>query len=114
LIITGGLPKPKNYWNDDTKEAIEEEFYRISDLAELVLSNQSEKSIKRMIKRDRERNQSDTEIKNRLQRVIDDAFYTTLQKDRAGAGIYADSLEYVAEMNDKKQKLEDILNRNLP
>jgi hypothetical protein len=114
LIITGGLTDPQNNWDDTTIENIQTEFYRISDLAELVLSNQTEKSIKRIIKRDRERNISDTNIKDRLQRVINDAFYTTHIDDRRAADIYADSLEYVAKMAEKKQKVEDILNRNLP
>ena len=37
LYITGGLPSPSNTW-DDNKEPIMDEFYRISDMSEILLA----------------------------------------------------------------------------
>jgi hypothetical protein len=115
LFITGGVNQPNNSWNDAQRETIEKEFYRISDIAEVVLSRDKEKAVKRIIKRERENGSTDTEIKNYFrQTIIPDAYYTTnITNPSADIVEYVDSDEYIAEVEEKREKLEQIVGRNL-
>jgi hypothetical protein len=115
LFITGGVNQPNNNWDDAQRETIEQEFYRISDIAEVVLSRDKEKAVKRIIKRERENGSTDTEIKNYFrQTIIPDAYYTTnITNPSADIVDYVDSDEYIAEVEEKREKLEQIVGRNL-
>ena len=75
LLITGSLGVPSNNW-DDNEDDIEEEFYRLADMSEILLAKKPEKAIRRIIKRERDKGVRDGKIKSRLQRLPNDAFYT--------------------------------------
>jgi hypothetical protein len=79
LFITGGLPNPTNAMASN-QQAIEEEFYRISDIAELALAEKPDKAIRRIVQRERGRGVDDLTIKNRLIRSMNEAFLTIDQR----------------------------------
>jgi hypothetical protein len=96
LFITGGLSSIQSTFADN-EQAIEEEFYRISDIAELALAEKPEKAIRRIVARDRGRNKTDYEIKNRLIRSMNEAFLTV---DRS-ATRYSNSVEETKKLRER-------------
>lgn len=105
LFITGGLPSPSNTFAIN-EEAIEEEFYRISDIAELVLAENPEKAIRRIVARDRARNKAEYEIKNRLIRSMNEAFLTA---DRDTTR-YSNSVEETKKLREREDRIVQAIN----
>jgi hypothetical protein len=105
LFITGGLSSPNNTFANN-EQAIEEEFYRISDIAELALAEKPEKAIRRIVARDRGRNKTDYEIKNRLIRSMNEAFLTV---DRS-ATRYSNSVEETKKLREREERIIQAIN----
>jgi hypothetical protein len=114
LFIVGGLPKPRNDWSDN-EQAIKDEFQRISDMSEIVLASKPEKSLRRIIQRDRDAGKTDTEIRDRLAEIIGDAFFT-IPFDKnlpADEKPYADSQEDVEKAAKRLEEITQTINRIL-
>jgi hypothetical protein len=105
LFITGGLSSIQSTFADN-EQAIEEEFYRISDIAELALAEKPEKAIRRIVTRDRGRNKTDYEIKNRLIRSMNEAFLTV---DRS-ATRYSNSVEETKKLREREERIIQAIN----
>jgi hypothetical protein len=105
LFITGGLSSIQSTFADN-EQAIEEEFYRISDIAELALAEKPEKAIRRIVARDRGRNKTDYEIKNRLIRSMNEAFLTV---DRS-ATRYSNSVEETKKLREREERIIQAIN----
>jgi hypothetical protein len=105
LFITGGLPSPDNTFANN-EQAIEEEFYRISDIAELALAEKPEKAIRRIVARDRGRNKTDYEIKNRLIRSMNEAFLTADRRTTR----YSNSDEETKKLREREDRIIQAIN----
>jgi hypothetical protein len=109
LFITGGLSSPDNTFADN-EQAIEEEFYRISDIAELALAEKPEKAIRRIVLRDKGRNKTEFEIKNRLIRSMNEAFLTASR----GTTRYYNSEEEIKKLREREDRIIQAINSVLP
>jgi hypothetical protein len=112
LFIVGGLPNPQNDWSSN-ENAIKQEFNRISDMAELVLATKPEKSLRRIIKRERDAGQTDTDIRDRLAEIIGDAFLTVPFNNNLpdAEKPYADSKEDVDKAAKRLSEITETINR---
>lgn len=95
LLMSSQIEKPSNTFSSNREDIIEE-FYRISDVAELVLAKDPEKAVKRMVQRDRDRGKTDSQIKSKLITSINRAFYVVTPQI---------SPQY-ADTDDEKEKLK--------
>lgn len=113
LYITGGLPDPQNDW-DSNRDAIMDEFYRISDMSEILLAEKPDKAIRRIIKREKDNNKSEAQIRQRLERIVDDAFYAPVQPAATAATKpYLATQEEIDKMQERKKEIEEALRRNI-
>lgn len=118
LLITGSLPYNviRNDWSMN-KEAIEKEYYRITDMAEILLAKKPEKSITRIVRREREKGVSDWRIKDRLEgTLLSDALYTRTVNDGldASAAKYADDIEYQNRVTEREEEIKRLVRQKLP
>lgn len=114
LLITGSLSNPSNNWNRN-EDAIEAEFYRLADMSEILLAKKPDKSIRRIVKRERDKGKTDATIRNRLLGLFTDAFYTRPATVLdAAAKKYADSAEYIEKIKERQQEIESIIRREVP
>jgi len=109
LFITGGLSQIENTFADN-EQAIEEEFYRISDIAELALAEKPEKAIRRIVVRDKGRNKTEFEIKNRLIRSMNEAFLTA----SSGTTRYFNTEEETKKLREREDRIIQAINSVLP
>ncbi len=109
LFITGGLPNPTNDMASN-EQAIEEEFYRISDIAELALAEKPDKAIRRIVQRERARNIDDFTIKNRLIRSMNEAFLTIDQRRT----MYFNPPDEAKKMLEREERIITQINQILP
>ena len=109
LFITGGLPNPTNDMASN-EQAIEEEFYRISDIAELALAEKPDKAIRRIVQRERGRNIDDLTIKNRLIRSMNEAFLTIDQRRT----MYFNPPDEAKKMLEREERIVNQINQILP
>lgn len=109
LFITGGLSSPSNTMSGN-EQAIEEEFYRISDIAELALAEKPDKAIRRIVQRERGRGINDFTIKNRLIRSMNEAFLTVPQSQSR----YFNPPEEAKKMFEREEKIINQINQILP
>ena len=113
LDITGGLPDPQNDW-DSNKDAIMDEFYRISDMAEILLAEKADKAIRRIVNREKGNNKSDAEIRQRLEQMAEDAFYAPVQPTATAATRpYLATQEEIDKMAERKKTIEEAIARNI-
>ena len=114
LFITGGLKANdmSNTWAN-TEDAIQEEYYRLADTAEIVLASKPENAIKRIIKRDRDRGIADNLIRNRIINIKNEAFKTFTENELTNPNFfeYADSLEYADKADKRSIEIDEILGR---
>ena len=114
LLITGSLSSPSNNW-DRNEDAIEEEFYRLADMSEILLAKKPDKAIRRIVKRERDKGRRDATIRNRLLTLFNDAFYT---RDASVLGTtakkFADSAEYIEQIRKRREEIENIVRREVP
>lgn len=109
LFITGGLANPSNtFTNNET--AIQEEFYRISDIAELALADKPEKAVRRIVQRDRGRSKTDYEIKNGLIRSMNESFISVPQ----GTSIYFNPTAEIQKLNERENRIVSAINSVIP
>ena len=111
LFITGGLPSPQNNYASN-ENAIRQEYYRISDIAEIVLADNPEKAIRKIIQRDKNRNMSNTEIRNRLLELLRDAFYSATTST-TNTSQYEDTTETITKTEERRTEINQIINRLL-
>jgi hypothetical protein len=111
LFIVGGLGQPYNDF-DANKTAIEQEFYRISDIAEILLASKPENALRRIIKREKEKNQTNQDIRDRLQRIITQAFFTKPAPSNPQSPYYDSKID-VEEGTKRMNDILDIINRLL-
>lgn len=114
LFITGSLNRPSNDW-DSNDDAIEEEFYRLADMSEILLAKKPDKAIRRIVKRERDKGKTDTAIRNRLLGLFTKAFYTRGSADlKASAKVYADDADYVERVTKRQEEIENSIRREVP
>jgi hypothetical protein len=111
LFITGGLEEPRNNYASN-EQAIRNEYYRISDIAEIVLADKPEKAIRRIIERDKNRNLSNNEIRTRLLEILRDAFYSATSST-TNTSQYEDSNEAITKTEERRDEITQIINRLL-
>ena len=111
LFITGGLEEPRNDFAGN-EQAIRNEYYRISDIAEIVLADKPEKAIRRIIERDKNRNLSNNEIRTRLLEILRDAFYSATSST-TNTSQYEDSNEAITKTEERRDEITQIINRLL-
>jgi hypothetical protein len=111
LFITGGLPSPRNNYSSN-ENAIRQEYYRISDIAEIVLADNADKAIRKIIQRDKNRNMSNTEIRNRLLELLRDAFYSATTST-TNTSQYEDTDETITKTEERRTEINQIINRLL-
>jgi hypothetical protein len=106
LLITSQITEPDNNFKRN-EERIVEEFYRISDVAEMVLAKDPEKAIRRMVERDRKRGKSDADIKKKLRTSVNRAFYivTPNVNDK-----YFDEKEDVEKLTQREKRITKSIN----
>jgi hypothetical protein len=92
------------------QQAIEEEFYRISDIAELALAEKPDKAIRRIVQRERGRGVDDLTIKNRLIRSMNEAFLTIDQRST----IYFNPPDEAKKMLEREERIITQINQILP
>lgn len=110
LFIAGGLGNPSNNMSRQ-RNAIENEFYRISDVAEIALSSNMDKSIRRIVQRERDRGKTDREIKQQLVQSINSAFLTITP---AQSTLYQTPREDAERMEKREQDIIRVINSILP
>lgn len=117
LFITGSLSNDdmNNNWQGNER-GIEKEYYRMADMAEILLSKKPEKAVDRIIRRERDKNVPDKTIKKRLLTLFDDAFYTRTINDglEDSAKRFADDAAYQERVRKRKDEIENLINRRLP
>jgi hypothetical protein len=82
-------------------------------MAELVLATKPEKSLRRIIKRERDAGQTDTQIRDRLAEIIGDAFLTVPFNNNLpdAEKPYADSKEDVDKAAKRLSEITETINR---
>lgn len=107
LMILSSTKEPNNSFSRN-EDAIVEEFYRISDIAELVLSKEPEKAVRRMFERDKKRGKTTQQIKDKLKISVNNAFLVvTPQMDSE----YFDSKEEVEKLTDREERILAAINK---
>lgn len=107
LMILSSLENPNNNY-DKNENAIVEEFYRISDIAEMLLAKEPEKAIRRMVERDKKRGKKLPDIKEKLKQSIKTAFLvvTPSMDDE-----YADRKEEIEKMGERESRILSAINK---
>lgn len=115
LFLTGGLSADEmsNTWAD-TEDAIIERYYRLADSAEIALASKPQKSITRIIQRDRERGLTDNQIRERLREIKTDVFKTFTEQQLQGLGNptfleYADDEEYANKADKRSMEMDEVI-----
>lgn len=109
LMIIGGLSNPLNNFKSN-KQAIENEFYRIGDLGEMLLSKDIEKSIRRIVDRERAKGVSDWSLRYKLIDSINNAFVIISD---ASPKIYNTPASEIPKIDERRDKIIDAINRVL-
>ena len=107
LMIVSSLKNTSNDF-DSNEDAIVEEFYRISDVAELLLAKEPEKAIRRMVERDKKRGKTLPNIKSKLKESVKNAFLV-VTSDMSKE--YADSKEEIEKMGERESKIISAINK---
>jgi hypothetical protein len=107
LMILSSTSSPDNDY-DKNEDAIVEEFYRISDIAEMLLAKEPEKAIRRMVERDKKRGKSLSDIKDKLKGSVKSAFLVVTPTMSAE---YPDLSDEVEKMGERESRIISAINK---
>ena len=106
LMVVGGLLRPDNNFQNNERE-IENEFYRIGDLSEMLLAKDVEKAIRRIVQRERNRGLDDFQVRARLVQEINQAFQVITQRQDS---VYFTPLSDVPKIDERREKIISAIN----
>lgn len=109
LMIIGGLSNPSNNFKSNEK-AIEDEFYRIGDLGEMLLAKDIEKAIRRIVDRERAKGTKEWALRSKLIDSINNAFVIVTD---ATPKIYNTPASEIPKIDERRDKIIDAINRVL-
>lgn len=106
LMIASSIDPRNDFSRNEDK--IVEEFYRISDIAELVLAKEPEKAVRRMFERDKKRGKTASQIKEKLKTSVNKAFFVVTPSIDSE---YKDKKEEVEKLTDREARILAAINK---